>query len=703
MSELNIDDLGFLECIKSEIRQKKNELLSHYNNLLESLRHDNFLKNNDLIPLIYDLKNLNIDGTISYIINDEYRNIDVGFYNFNYKEVCLEGVSGKISSIHTNIYTKINSTEADEKLTWRKYHALFKNRYVETYALDECHIQTIGNIEREFEKPLHTKCHNQIPFPKYPKYYIELKKKNYTLRVDDKICNLNKYIEIYERLYKEINEKFKMNPKFDLNKIYKEFNYKFTECQKFSKDHIQRADQYRGDNMKIQKKYLNYILHFGIRCQICKLFIQEINSKNIVSTNNVTNILCKLRNIIDRFKNKYLDITRPLKLKEDKYVKKAVKLKISKHQGVFKKAKGCKIKKQVLSQTSSDSTSSFTELIDPDEFSDDEEKDQFCPLLEETMISFDDWKKNFEEKLKKHSSHILIVNGCDFPTFLSNYYLKFNLGYWLENIYKDINYENSENETFLIYIIKNNLLPLMKVILEYDSIDINKKTSDKKNALYHAIELNRQFFVKLILNNDKVNLKNYKDIKMSYLELSINKNNYLITVELLKKKDIDVNYGIEEYPLICSFDNDNSLLPLLLECPSVDINIKSKKSELSFIEWCFHYKNFEAIKYIINNKKIIDKIIFVNLLINFENQELLNLFIENNKEININKKDSDGNTILINAIKKNLTKSISKILIVFKDKINIKLKNNENKTALEVASEYSDNKIIDLLNSIYLS
>ena len=44
MAELNIDDPGFLESINRKIRIKKNELLDSYNSLLESLRHDNFIK-----------------------------------------------------------------------------------------------------------------------------------------------------------------------------------------------------------------------------------------------------------------------------------------------------------------------------------------------------------------------------------------------------------------------------------------------------------------------------------------------------------------------------------------------------------------------------------------------------------------------------------------------------------------------------------
>ena len=121
------------------------------------------------------MRSLNIDKTISYIVNDECRGIDLKFYN--YKEVCLEALSSKISSIHTKIYKKISSIEGDEKLTWRKYHALFKKEFVEECALDWCHLQTIDSIERDFRKTLHTNCHRQIPFTKYPKYYIELKKK----------------------------------------------------------------------------------------------------------------------------------------------------------------------------------------------------------------------------------------------------------------------------------------------------------------------------------------------------------------------------------------------------------------------------------------------------------------------------------------------------------------------------------------------
>ena len=664
------------------------------------MRHDNSIKNIDLVPLLHDLRSLNIDQTISYIVNDECRGIDLKFYNLNYKEVYLEALSGKISSIHTNIYEKINSTKDDEQLTWRKYHALFKKEFVEEYALDWCHLQTIGTIERDFTKTLHTKCHRQIPFSKYPKYYIELKKKKSTLSVNDEICNLNNYIKIYEGLHKEINDKFKMNPKFNLDKIYNEFYHKFTDCQTFSKDHIQRADQYRGENMKIQKKYLNCILHFGIRCQICKLFIQEINSKNIIGINNVTNILSRIEQIIKRFKNRYIDYVNPSKpinpseSIDDKQVSKKKKKK-----EVFKRARGCKLKNQdgFLSQTSSDSTSTYSALDDIDEFS-DEEKYQTDIVFEETKISFEDWKNDFEKKLEKHCFSILIENDCDFSTFLNDYHSKFNLEYWLKNIYEDINFENSDNETFLIYIIKNNLLPLMKVILEYDSLDINKITGEQKNALYYAIELNRQFFVKLLLNNEKINVKNNRNIKMPYLELSISKNNYLITVELLKNEDININYGKHEYPLIYALENNTHLLQLLLENPSIDININSKISRRSFIEKCFFLKSFEIIKYIILNKKIINKYAFMNLLIDLENHELVNIFIDNIKDFKINTKDSNGDTILIRAVVKNLQLCVNKILTVYSDNIDISIKNKQNKTALDIAIEDNNTYITELLN-----
>ena len=498
---------------------------------------------------------------------------------------------------------------------------------------------------------------------------------------------------------KKINDKFKMNPKFDLGKIYNQFYHIFTDCQTFSKDHIQRADQYRGENMEIQKNYLNCILHFGIRCQICKLFIQEINSKNIIGINNVTNILGRIKQIINRFKNRYIDYAKPSKpINPSESTDDTQVFKKKKKQEVFKMARGCKIKKQdeLLSQTSSDSTSTYGALDDIDEFS-DEEKDQTDIVLEETKISFDDWKNNLKKK-EKHCFSILMVNDCDFSKFLNEFHSKFNLEYWLKNIYEDINFENSNNETFLIYIIKNNLLPLMKVILEYDSLDINKITGEQKNALYYAIELNRQFFVKLLLNNEKINVKNNRNIKMPYFELSISKNNYLITLELLKNEDININYGKYEYPLIYALDNNTHLLQLLLENPSIDININSKISRHSFIEKCFILKSFEIIKYIIINKKIINKYAFMNLLIDLENHELLNIFIDNNKDFKINTKDSNGDTILIRAVVKNLQLCVNKILTVYSDNIDISIKNKQNKTALDIAIEDNNTYITELLN-----
>jgi len=217
--------------------------------------------------------------------------------------------------------------------------------------------------------------------------------------------------------------------------------------------------------------------------------------------------------------------------------------------------------------------------------------------------------------------------------------------------------------SFPIIIASNlNNLKIVNLLIK-NGANINSKDTLNNNALHFACIQNNFKIAKLLIDN-KIDVNQKNNFLETPLIIVCNNNNYKIAA-LLIKKNANINVRDKNnYSLIYNSlkNNNNSITKLLLK---KNINIFDDNNLNYLPIFCSVHNNLSILKIIIE-KCIID--------FNFQ--------------------DDKGNSALFYACIYN-DLDIVEYLLNFK--IDLTIKNNDNKTVLNIACENNNNKLIKLL------
>jgi ankyrin repeat protein len=269
----------------------------------------------------------------------------------------------------------------------------------------------------------------------------------------------------------------------------------------------------------------------------------------------------------------------------------------------------------------------------------------------------------------------------------------------------DVNVSNKDGNTPLIFACYKNNIEIVKLLLELKA-DVNVSDKNGNTPLLEACAKNNIEIVKLLLElKADVNVSDKKGF--TPLIFACYKNNTDI-IKLLLKLKVDVNVsnkdGITPLRIACIMNNIE-IVKLLLELKA-DVNVSDRYGYTPLLLAC-KKNNIEIFKLLIAHKadiNLLNKIttddvhsnniqMIWNFLISYP--EIFILYIDNQK-LFIDNFDREGKNLLMNAIQIGNIDIIQKIL----DKdININAVDSNGDTALHYALRKNDEIIITLLCS----
>jgi ankyrin repeat protein len=276
----------------------------------------------------------------------------------------------------------------------------------------------------------------------------------------------------------------------------------------------------------------------------------------------------------------------------------------------------------------------------------------------------------------------------------------------------DINRTNGENETALMIASKEGRLSTVKLLLTYGDTALNiQQSKTRATALILATEINHTEIVSRLLEKGaNINLTDNKN--ETALMIASKNGNQNIVALLLESDHIDLNIQRKDSGLFCkncgytaliyaAVANHKEIARQLIK-NGADINRTNDKNETALM-LAARLNHLEVAKQLLNDGAAINltnnknetalMIASVN-----GNQNIVALLLESDHiDLNIQHKHS-GNTALIYAVLANNEEIVSRLI---KNGAAINLTNNENETALMLASEHGYQNIVTLLLEHY--
>ncbi len=263
----------------------------------------------------------------------------------------------------------------------------------------------------------------------------------------------------------------------------------------------------------------------------------------------------------------------------------------------------------------------------------------------------------------------------------------------------DINRKNSLNFTPLMSASKNGNLELVKLLLKLD-VDINSKDNYGKTAIFYAITNKHTEIAKILLEkNINVNEKNMEGITLLIQAATIGDREI---VESLICKGADIsnkdNSGMTAL-MHASTKGHLEVVKLLVE-HRADINEKSRALSTA-IMYSISMGHLETVNFLLErgaNLTSMDKYYGENVLFYVVNKgylEILKILLNKFKELNLDLKNTEGDTLLLLAVLKGNTKIVE--LLIEKGS-NINYKNSRKKRSVfSLSLEKKNLEIISLL------
>lgn len=228
----------------------------------------------------------------------------------------------------------------------------------------------------------------------------------------------------------------------------------------------------------------------------------------------------------------------------------------------------------------------------------------------------------------------------------------------------DINQQNNENKTALIYAVLNNNIDIVEILIS-NGANINLQDNLGFTALMYASKEGKIDMVKILLQNGaNPNITNY-NITTALMYAAKNGHKEIVQILLKAKANINVinTYGVTA--LISAAITPHVEIIQMLINNSANINIQD-------------HNGYTVLMYAIdkNHKNLIDQIL-------------------KNSHVNIDIQTNNGNTALHIAVNNGNTKVVEKLLLANAD---INIKNKKNKSAKDIAQEKDYQEIVRLIN-----
>jgi len=277
------------------------------------------------------------------------------------------------------------------------------------------------------------------------------------------------------------------------------------------------------------------------------------------------------------------------------------------------------------------------------------------------------------------------------------YAIKYKNRYALQELLShgaDANYRGIDNMNSLHLAVLKKDITMVKMILRYIK-NIDARTTDGLTALHYACDFQLPEIVKILLEKGA----NQNLIEFDYdfypIFYAVVQNNFEITKILV---EYGANPNHQDY-------QGNTIIHYAI--------VKNHLAILDYIMEAYPIKSEDINVYVedINNKKDISGDHIDPDIVNIEGLTIGHLFLYNYQEIydkylikilpytNLNYQDNIGNTILHILSEKNLWEKFESILIV--KKLNIYIKNNENKTVMDMVHIQDREKFINIVVQSY--
>ena len=233
----------------------------------------------------------------------------------------------------------------------------------------------------------------------------------------------------------------------------------------------------------------------------------------------------------------------------------------------------------------------------------------------------------------------------------------------------DINYQENNDKTALMFAAEKGGADVVKELLKYENINVNLQGNDGWTALMRASLKGKTEVVKELLKHKDIEINLQGEVGQTAL-LSASLNGHVeIVKELLKYKDIQVNlcyYRNSRTALMnASRDGNIDIVKELLKHKDINVNLQNDNDD-SALMIAVENGNIEIIK------------------------ELLK-----HKDINVNLQDEYGKTALILAVKKGHINTVKELLKY--ENTDINLQDKYGRTALILAIENDNMEIVEEL------
>ena len=247
---------------------------------------------------------------------------------------------------------------------------------------------------------------------------------------------------------------------------------------------------------------------------------------------------------------------------------------------------------------------------------------------------------------------------------------------------------------------------MVKILLTNPEIDVNLIDKDQNTALHLAIIIANNQIIKELLKVPNINVNIHGTYKETPLLIATRYKNYEIIEILLNtpklNTDINLRGDFSQSALDKAIElEDLELVKLLLNTPGIDVNSQNKTEEKTSLQVAILAGNTEIVKELLEHKGI-----NINSQDDSEANTLMTAIIKGGKifemifedsRIDVNATDKYGESALHFAVAYELYDATEKLLS--SPEIDLSLKNQNGKTALDLAIEFKNQKIIDLIEN----
>jgi len=143
----------------------------------------------------------------------------------------------------------------------------------------------------------------------------------------------------------------------------------------------------------------------------------------------------------------------------------------------------------------------------------------------------------------------------------------------------DINYQDRNNMTALVFAVMNNHIKIVKLLLERPDINVNIQNNFSMSALIVAASKENNEIVKLLLGHPNINVNIQDYLERTALIVAVSKENNETVKLLLENPNINVDIKNEDGNtalMMAAPKKNTEIINLLLEHPNININIQNK-------------------------------------------------------------------------------------------------------------------------------